>query len=94
MIRAFISSVQIVNPSKIFDYGLHKYNEPASSTDQTCVAQGTTPTAAQAGRLWPEGTSALFVSITSIIVILERFKANASYNTGNVSTLLKNADQT
>lgn len=51
MIRAFISSVQIVNPSKIFDYGLHKYNEPASSTDQTCVAQGTTPTAAQAGRL-------------------------------------------
>lgn len=81
VITAFISSVQIVNPSKISEYGLHKYNGPdwtviwtsASSTDQTCVDQGTTPTAAQAGRLWQEGTSALFVSITSIIVILEHF---------------------
>lgn len=38
-----------------------------SSTDQMSAAQGTTPTAAQAGRLSPEETSALFVSIIIII---------------------------
>lgn len=37
------------------------------SADQMCVARGTTPTAAQAGRLWLEETSALFVSIISTL---------------------------
>lgn len=44
--------------------GMDYWPSDASSADQMCVAQGTTPTAAQAGRPLLEETSALFVSTT------------------------------